>query len=74
MKDIIFDNLLACNSKYAKNKFLHSCYYMSANMPTACISFIKMIQQCFNNAINGIKIVKSKCYIKKYQFLDDSIL
>ena len=51
MKDIIFDNLPSLNINLAKNKFLKACSSMSANMPMACISFIKMIQQCFNNMI-----------------------
>ena len=51
MKDIIFDNLPSLNINLAKNKFLQACYSMPANMPKACKSFIKMIQQCFNNMI-----------------------
>ena len=51
MKDIIFDNLPSLNSKLAKNKFLKVCYSMPAYMPEACKSFIKMIQQCFDNII-----------------------
>ena len=51
MKDIIFDNLPPLNINLVKNKFLKACSSMPAYMPKACISFIKMIQQCFNNMI-----------------------
>ena len=57
MKDIIFDNLPSWNINLAKNKFLQSCYTMPTNMPMACTSFIKMVQQCFYNIIFGKNIV-----------------
>ena len=51
MKDIIFDNSQSLNINLTKNKFLKACSSMPAYMPEACISFIKMFQQCFNNVI-----------------------
>ena len=57
MKDIIFDNLQSLNINLVKNKFLKACSSMSANMPMACISFIKMIQQCLDNIIYEIRII-----------------
>ena len=51
MKDIIFDNSQSLNINLIKNKFLKACSSMSAYMPEACISFIKMFQQCFDNII-----------------------
>ena len=62
MKDIIFDNLPSLNINLAKNKFLQVCYSMPAYMPMACISFIKMIQQCLNNIIFNIRIIVRACF------------
>ena len=62
MKDIIFDNLQSLNIKLTKNKFLKACSSMSANMPMACISFIKMIQQCFNNMIIVRENIVRACF------------
>ena len=65
MKDIIFDNLPSLNINLAKNKFLQACYPMPADMPEACKSFIKMIQQCFDNIkIMRKNIVEHCCYYK----------
>ena len=62
MKDIIFDNQPSCNINLAKNKFLQSCYSMPAYMPKACKSFIKMIQQCFNNVISVKENIVRACF------------
>ena len=57
MKDIIFDNLPSLNINLIKNKCLKACSSMPTNMPMACTSFIKMVQQCFYNIIFGKNIV-----------------
>ena len=62
MKDIIFDNLSSWNINLAKSKFLQSCYPMPTNMPMACKSFIKMIQQCSNNIIFDSSIIVRACF------------
>ena len=62
MKDIIFDNLPSLNINLAKNKFLKACSSMPANMPKACKSFIKMIQQCFNNVISVKENIVRACF------------
>ena len=62
MKDIIFDNLQSLNINLVKNKFLKACSSMSANMPMACISFIKMIQQCLDNIIYDSRIIVRACF------------
>ena len=62
MKDIIFDNSQSLNINLIKNKFLKACSSMSAYMPEACISFIKMIQQCLNNIIFKIRIIVRACF------------
>ena len=62
MKDIIFDNLPSLNINLAKNKFLQACYPMPADMPEACKSFIKMIQQCFDNMIIVRENIVRACF------------
>ncbi|MCQ2128987.1 MAG: hypothetical protein MJZ08_06110 [Bacteroidaceae bacterium] len=62
MKDIIFDNLPSLNINLAKNKFLQVCYSMPAYMPTACKSFIKMIQQCLDNTKIMRKHIVGTCF------------
>ena len=67
MKDIIFDNLPSWNINLAKNKFLQSCYSMPAYMRKACISFIKMIQQCLNNVLFVKKNIVRACFLQSSQ-------
>ena len=62
MKDIIFDNSQSLNINLTKNKFLKACSSMSAYMPEACISFIKMFQQCFDNIIFDSSIIVRACF------------
>ena len=62
MKDIIFDNLPSLNINLVKNKFLKACSSMPANMPKACISFIKMIQQCLDNIIFESNNIVRACF------------
>ncbi|MCQ2128603.1 MAG: hypothetical protein MJZ08_04130 [Bacteroidaceae bacterium] len=62
MKDIIFDNLPSLNINLVKNKFLKACSSMPAYMPEACKSFIKMIQQCFDNIIFDSSIIVRACF------------
>ena len=67
MKDIIFDNLPSLNINLIKNKFLKACSSMPADMPKACISFIKMTQQCFNNMIIDSRIIVRACFLQSSQ-------
>ena len=62
MKDIIFDNQPSLNINLVKNKFLKACYSMPANMPKACKSFIKMIQQCLDNIIYDSRFIVRACF------------
>ena len=62
MKDIIFDNSQSLNINLIKNKFLKACSSMPAYMPEACKSFIKMIQQCFNNVIFSMEDIVRTCF------------
>ena len=67
MKDIIFDNLQSLNINLVKNKFLKACSSMPANMPKACKSFIKMIQQCFDNIIYVRENIVWTCFLQSSQ-------
>ena len=67
MKDIIFDNLLSLNINLIKNKFLKACSSMPADMPKACNSFIKMIQQCLDNIIIDSRIIVRACFLQSSQ-------
>ena len=62
MKDIIFDNLPSLNINLVKNEFLKACSSMPAYMPEACKSFIKMIQQCFDNIIYVRESIVWTCF------------
>ena len=70
MKDIIFDNSQSLNIKLTKNKFLKACSSMSAYMPEARISFIKIFQQCFNNVIFSMEDIVSTCFLQSSQETD----
>ena len=67
MKDIIYDNSQSLNINLTKNKFLKACSSMSAYMPEARISFIKIFQQCFNNVISSMEDIVRTCFLQSSQ-------